>query len=263
MSAWLKAHRPVPAAHVHLYPRMTLIPATADKPKPSVSQTPCLHCDIELSLLGNCHWWRETIFHSTQSVVNWNQWGWIVWLKFDRITDDQQWQQTCNGAPFFSHTNPLNGLNVVQCGPDDGSLLILLEFILKAQLFQYFTFILNRGSGTVWDLVIEKHRDFPFESQVVGLLCLWFIFCSRRTTLKKHRREEAFKDPLVVNGSVLCFFVMQRFVLLDSDHGVCVCMPACFLCVPCISLCERCAPVKVTVINQVTKYQIGFHFFLE
>lgn len=41
-------------------------------------------------------------FHSTQSVVNWNQWGWMGWLKFDRITDDQQWQQTRNRAPFWS-----------------------------------------------------------------------------------------------------------------------------------------------------------------
>lgn len=78
---------------------------------------------------------KRTIFHSTQSVVNWNQWGWMVWLKFDRITDDQQWQQTWNRAPFFAQTKPLSGLNVVQCGQDNGSLLILLEFILKPKLF--------------------------------------------------------------------------------------------------------------------------------
>lgn len=72
-------------------------------------------------------------------------------LKFDRISDDQQWQQTWNRTPFifFEQTKPLSGLNGVQCGQDNGSLSILLEFILKIQLFQCFTVILKRGSDTM------------------------------------------------------------------------------------------------------------------
>lgn len=217
---------------------------------------------------------KRTIFQSTQSVVNWNQWGWIVWLKFDRITDDQQWQQTRNRAPYFDQTKPRSGLNVVQCGQDNGSLLILLEFILKPQLFfQCFALILKRGSDTM------RVEFWVLECSRVGLPCLCLISCSRRTTLKRDQQVEAFKGPL---GCQWQCFVLEISVLncnCCATWEVCsarcrsrcmrtyVLVYTCFLCMSGVwSFCMHCASVKIAVINQVTKYQIGFFpffFFIE
>ena len=211
--------------------------------RPSGSQTPGLECTVILS----SHCWvmatdgekKGTIFHSTQSVVNWNQWGWIVWLKFDRITDDQQWQQTRNRAPHFEQTKPLSALNVFQRGQENGSLLILMEIILKSQLFFFFFSVLhfNFDNEAVTPHArpgyLEKTLGEVFCARVlprspIWLQCLCLISCSRRTWLWKDQRGEAFKDPEVVEGSVLCLryvfstVVVQRgrFVLLDADQGV-------------------------------------------
>lgn len=69
-------------------------------------------------------------------------------LKFDRITDDQQRQQTWSRTPFLEQTKPLSSLNVVHGGQDNGSLLILCN-LFQNQLFQFFTLILNRSSDTM------------------------------------------------------------------------------------------------------------------
>lgn len=64
---------------------------------------------------------------------------------------------------FFEQTKPLSGLNVLQCGRDNGSALIRLEIILKPQHFQCLAFILKRGSDTMqvefWNVLVLGRCD--------------------------------------------------------------------------------------------------------
>lgn len=181
--------------------------AAVDKSMHCISQTPCflIHNGIELSLLLNCYWWgggETPKFHSTHSVVNWNQWGWIEWLKFDRITDGQQWQQTQSRAPFyfFEPTKLLSGWSVpgiVAAYWSFWNLLWDLNFFLHVTIFS------KQASCTMqvgeWETFVflelwNVERLYVYSSEV-GAWHWWRI------------SEWMLSKTAVVIGNVFCLWV--------------------------------------------------------
>lgn len=139
------------------------IRAAVDKSKGCISQTPGLliHCDIELALSGNCHWWRKKnpkiSFDSICGKLKSMRLNGVIkiWSDHWRPTMTTNAEQ----SSFLEQTKPLSGLNVVQCGYWSfwNSLWNPNFFFIALHYFP------KRAGDTIKDLpVIEKHRDFYF-----------------------------------------------------------------------------------------------------
>lgn len=149
-------------------------------------------------------------------------------LKFDRITDDRQWQQTLSRTPFFlracarSRQRPLSSLNVFRRAPDNGSLSILLEFIptpiyLFIYLFQPFALISKRGTeATCADFSSFFFWRVAFPPPRAAVFIFHLLEAGRATPKRERPASGGFQKTLRLSVAAVSRW---RYLILTARRG--------------------------------------------
>lgn len=166
-------------------------------------------------------------------------------------------------------------LNMVQRGLDNGKAYwSSLEIILKPQLSERFTVILDRHSYRKQILCLRKNQppgDFLFEcgAALISGFCFWVrALAAKRTTLRTPLLGSVSKTLRlsVVGLHVPTFLFLNvavlrgRHVQIVADQGARTYAPSFLVAIWCV--CVHCASVKIIAINQVTKTRLFFFSFL-